>query len=208
MTVDWVFISVSMFCCFHRPGLALESLQPFPHQLQKVLVADLQVVRGDDCLVDLARQELLPRRLGERRVGGLEKTALARNGFDAPLALQFGVGLGHCIAIDAQLLRQRAEGGKRLAFPQDARRRRVPDLVNQLEIDRFAGLEIDLEDHSCVMPLTVIGQYDSYRLRQGRFDWMRRYPPRVSSRMLAADARRRISAGQSTSPSLPRQLCA
>ena len=66
------------------------------------------------------RQELLPRLLGERRLGGLEETALAGNGFDDPLVLQLGVGLGHRVPVDAQLLRQRAEGRKRLARPQGA----------------------------------------------------------------------------------------
>jgi len=42
-----------------------------------------------------------------------------------------------------------------LALPQGARRRREPDLVDQLEIDRLARLEIDLKKHGA--PLTVIG---------------------------------------------------
>ena len=48
--------------------------------------------------------------------------------------------------------------GQRLAGAQPAGSGGVADLVGQLEINRLAGLEIDLKDHSC---LTVIQHYDS-----------------------------------------------
>src|SRR5690349_15048422 len=76
-----------------------------------------------------------------------QKKALARNRLDNPLAFQLSVSLGNSVAINAQFLGEWTKGGQRLAFTQPARRRGIAYLVGQLEINRFTGLKINLENH-------------------------------------------------------------
>ena len=71
------------------------------------------------------------------------------HGLDDALTLELSVGLGDGIAVDAQFLGQRTEGRQGIAGAQPARGGREPDLIGQLEVDRFPGLEIDLKDHNC-----------------------------------------------------------
>ena len=129
-------------------GFALEIVQPLFYHREKRLAIHLQMVRGDHSLVYFAQQKFLADTLGERRAVFLQKAAFPRKDFDDPLALQLGIGLGDRIAIEAQFLGQRPDGRQGLTRSQGARRRRVADLIHQLSINRFAGFEIDLEQHS------------------------------------------------------------
>jgi len=128
--------------------LALKELNPFLDQLQKGRGGDLQLMRGDEGLVDPADEDLVARFLSKGGDVFLEETALAGHGFDHAQALQFGVGLGDGVAVEAQLLGQRADGGERFAGLERARGGGVTDLIDQLEIDGLAGLEIDLKCHT------------------------------------------------------------
>jgi len=96
--------------------------------------------------------------LGESGMVGLEETAFARQGFDEALGFKLGVGSGDGVAVDAQFLGERAEGGERIAGAQAPGSGGVADLVGQLQIDRLARLEINLKDHNVS---TVTQHYDS-----------------------------------------------
>jgi hypothetical protein len=128
--------------------LALEVVEPFPDEGEKGVAFHGEVVRGDDGFVNFLDQNFLACGLGERRVGFLEKAALAGNGLDDALAFEFGIGLGDGVAVDAQFLGERADGGQRFAGAQPAGGRRVTDLVHQLQIDRLAGFKIELQEHT------------------------------------------------------------
>ena len=143
-------------------GLLLfgEVVEAVSDEREEVLAADLQVVRGDDGLVDLRGEQVVTGGFLEQRVAVFEEAAFARKRLDDALRFEFGVGLGDGVAVDAELLGERADAGERLAGPQRAGRGGGPDLVRDLEIDREAGLEVELKEHeggaSC-----VIGLYDS-----------------------------------------------
>ena len=57
-------------------------------------------------------------------------------------------GAGKTTTIKCLLNLLRPDGRQGLTRSQGARRRRVADLIHQLPINRFAGFEIDLEQHS------------------------------------------------------------
>ena len=133
------------------PDFAFEVIEPFLDQRQEPFAVHLQVMRHDHGLINFREQQLLADLFGERRIVFLQKTAFAGNGLDDALAFQFGVGLGDGVAVDAQFLGQRADGRQRFAGPQRARSRRVADLVHQLQIDRLAGLEINLKNHGVLL---------------------------------------------------------
>jgi len=128
-------------------GFALEEIKPFPDQRQELFAVHLQVMRHDHGFVNFRRQQFLADLFVERGIAFLQETALARNRLDDALAFQFGVGLGDGVAIDAQFLGQRADGRQRFAGTQRAGGRRVADLVHQLQVNRLAGLEINLKYH-------------------------------------------------------------
>ena len=129
-------------------GFALEIIEPLLDHLQKSFPTDLQVMGGDHGLIDFLQQQFFADNFREGRVVLFQKTAFAGNGFDDALAFEFRVGFGDGIAIDAQFLGQRADGRQRFAGAQFSRGRGVADLVGQLEVNRFARLEINLKHHS------------------------------------------------------------
>jgi len=71
---------------------------------------------GHDRAVDLLHEQIVAGGLGEEGIGFPEKAALAGQGFDDALAFQLGVGLGNGVAVDAEFLGQRPDGGQGLAI--------------------------------------------------------------------------------------------
>ena len=142
-------VECSLCCSFVLSFLclALEVVEPFLDQGQEFFAVHLQVMRHDHGLVNFRRQQFLADLFVERRIAFLQEAALAGNRLDDALPLQFGIGLGDGVAIDAQFLGQRADGRQRFAGTQRARSRRLTDLVHQLQINRLAGLEINLKNH-------------------------------------------------------------
>ena len=94
---------------------ALKELDSVLNQAQKNLGADLHLMCGDHGFVDFGHQQLVAGFLGQRAFIFLEKAALSGDGFDDAQALQLGVSLGDRVAIDAQFLSQRTNGGERIA---------------------------------------------------------------------------------------------
>ena len=126
---------------------ALEEPDSFFNQAQKNLGADLHLVRRDHGFIYSGRQHLVADLFCERTLVFLEKTSFSGDGFDDAQALQLRVSLGHGVTIDAQLLGQRTNGRERFPRPQGPGRGGVTDLIDQLEINRFAGLEINVKQH-------------------------------------------------------------
>jgi hypothetical protein len=126
---------------------ALEELNSFLNQAQKNFGANLHLVRGDHGFVYFGHQQLVPDLLRQRTFVLLEKAALPGDSFDDAQALQLGVSLGDGIAIDTQFLGQRTDGRERISRPQGPGSGGITDLINQLEINRFAGLKIDAKHH-------------------------------------------------------------
>ena len=142
---------------------ALEKLYSLLDQAQKNLGADLHLVRGDHRFVYSGHQQLVADFFGQRAFIGLEKAALSGDGFDDAQAFQLGVSFGDGVAIDAQFLGQRTNGGKRVARAQAAGSSGIADLIHQLEINRFAGLKINAKHH-------CLPSYDSGTVGQLRKD--------------------------------------
>jgi len=65
--------------------------------------------------------------------------------FDYTEAFQLGIRFGDRVAVEMKFFRQRPDGRERLARLQCARCGSSLSLVDELEIDRHAGLEIDLK---------------------------------------------------------------
>ena len=103
-------------------GLLLfgEVVEAVSDEREEVLAADLQVVRGDDGLVDLRGEQVVTGGFLEQRVAVFEEAAFARKRLDDALRFEFGVGLGDGVAVDAELLGERADAGERPAGPQRA----------------------------------------------------------------------------------------
>lgn len=139
-----------------RGLFAFEEAGSLLNQAEKILRADLHLVRCDNSFIYSGHQQFVPGFFAQRAFIGLEKAPLSSDGFDDAQALQLGISLGDGIAIDAQFLGQRSNGRERVAMPQSAGRGGITDLIDQLEINRFARLEIDTKDHA----LTVIEHYD------------------------------------------------
>src|SRR5215831_18717683 len=130
-------------------GLAFEVIETlFDHAAESVTI-DLKVMSRDNGFIDLLQQQLVSNRFGERSVVLLQKAAFARDGLDYALAFQFSVRLGDGISVHAQLLGQWTNGRQWFTGTQPARRRGVTHLIDQLQINRFARLEIDLKQHNC-----------------------------------------------------------
>src|SRR5437870_535307 len=87
----------------------LEGGEAFLNEREKFVVVYLQVMRGDDGLVDLLFQQVVAGSFFERRVSFFEKAALTRHGLNDTLTLQRGVSLGDGVAVDAKSLGQRAD---------------------------------------------------------------------------------------------------
>jgi hypothetical protein len=107
------------------------------------------MVRHDDRLVDFLDQQLAADFLAQGRVVLFQETSLAGQRLDHTQAFQFGIGLRDRITVEVKLFRERPDGGERLAWPQCPRCRRNLNLIDQLEIGRFSGLEIDLKKQIC-----------------------------------------------------------
>ena len=127
--------------------LAVEKEDSFLKQAPQNLRADLHLVRRDHCFVDSGHQQLVADLFGQRAVIFLEKAAFASDGFDHAQALQLGVSLGDGVAIDAQFLGQRPNGRERVSRTQSPGSGGITNLIDQLEINWFAGLKIDVKHH-------------------------------------------------------------
>ena len=126
---------------------ALEELDSFLQQAPQNLRADLHLMRRDHGFVESGHQQLVADLFGERAVIFLEKAAFSGDGFNHAQAFQLGVSLGHGVAVDAQFLGQRTNGRERVSRTQGPGSGRITDLIDQLEINRFAGLKIDVKHH-------------------------------------------------------------
>ena len=130
-------------------ALVLERVESVLGELKELVPADLQVMRVHDDVVERLGEQLAAHVLPERRVALVaDEAALAGDGLDDALALELGVGLGDGVAVDAQLLGQRPDAGKRLARLHRAGRGGDLHLVHELQVDGLAGLEVELESHT------------------------------------------------------------
>src|SRR2546425_9475251 len=127
---------------------------------QELAPVDVEVMRVHYRFVDRFRQEPPPHVFLERRAIGPNEAALPDNRLDDALAFELGVCLRDGIAVHAQFLGQRPNGRQGLAGLQRAGRGRKLYLIDQLQVDGFARLEIELEQH-----VTVLGQYDNLSFR-------------------------------------------
>ena len=131
---------------------ALEEFKPFLHLVQKVIAGDLEMVGLHDGVIDRFVEELLPHLFFEGRIIFTEEAAFAGDRFDDALFLEFGIGLGDGVAVDAELFGDGADGWEGFAGPEGAGGGGGFELIDELEVDRFAGSEIEVEDHK----LTVL----------------------------------------------------
>jgi hypothetical protein len=74
--------------------------------------------------------------------------SLAGQRLNHALTLELGIRLSDGVSVEAQFFRKRPDRGQCLARLQCSRRRGGPDLIDQLEIGRFAGLEVDLKEQA------------------------------------------------------------
>src|SRR4051812_13649042 len=100
----------------------------------------------DDRGIDGLREELALGALAQRRPRVAQEAALAGDGLYDALVLQLRVGLGDRVAVQPELLGERANGGERLAGTQRPGCRSGADLLDDLKIRRHAGLEVDLKE--------------------------------------------------------------
>ena len=114
---------------------ALEFVESFFGETEKLGLVDLQVMRVDDGIVDRLGDQLAPDVLPERRAVRPDETALPGERLDDALALQLRVRLRDRIAVDAQLLGQRADAGERIALANGAGGGRRFHLIDQLQVD-------------------------------------------------------------------------
>lgn len=98
---------------FGLGALVFEIVEALVDQLEKGLAADLQVVRLHR-RVDIRGHQALADLLLEGGVVGFKGSSrFARDGLDDTLRFELGVCFGHGVAIEPELLGQRADGRKR-----------------------------------------------------------------------------------------------
>src|SRR5581483_603839 len=129
--------------------LAGEEVLSLAGQFQEGIAIDLELMGGDEGLVDGFDQEFAAGVFGQEGVVFLEKAAAAGGGFDDAEAFELGVGLGEGVAVDMEFLGQLADGGERFAWLEGAGGGGIADLIDNLEVNRHAGLEIELEEQRC-----------------------------------------------------------
>jgi hypothetical protein len=139
------FPSAGLF--FGFAGFAFKEIEPLLDERKKRVAPDLQVMRSDDGFVNFAEQQFVADLFFERRIIFGKETAFALKRLDDALTFEFGVGFGDGIAIDAQFLRQWANGRQRVSRPQGPGSGGITDLIDQLEINWFASLKIDVKHH-------------------------------------------------------------
>ena len=81
-------------------------------------------------------------RVLQREHIGTDKAAFAGDGVDDALTLQFLIGFGYRIGIDAHLPSQCAHRGKLLVLIQNPEQRQADDLFLQLFIERYPALQV------------------------------------------------------------------
>src|SRR5258708_21043880 len=77
-----------------------------------------------------------------------EETAASGKSFDDAEAFQFGISFGDGVAVDAKLFCKRSDGPERFTGAECAGSSGGLDLLDQLQVDREAGFEIDLQQHA------------------------------------------------------------
>src|SRR4051812_2525557 len=144
------FIAVSdLLLVLVGPPPISEGGHTFVHELQEFLVGYLEVVSLHESLVDLLPDEFATHVLTQPGMVLLEERTAPGLSFDDAEVLQFGVGFGYGVAVDPQFLRKGSDRGKSLARLKGTRGCRGLDLVDELEVDRFPRLVIQLKDHCC-----------------------------------------------------------
>jgi hypothetical protein len=122
-------------------------LDALGRQAHKLCLGNTQVMGLHDGLVDLLSQELEAHVLAEGRRPRREERPAAGLGRHHALRLELGEGLGDCVAVDAQLLGQGTYPRQDIARLQGTGRGGGLHLVDQLQVNRFAALERDVESH-------------------------------------------------------------
>src|SRR3954451_164052 len=135
----------------------LERVEALFDEADEVGPADLQMVRLHHRVVYRVGEQLEADGFLVRRVGLADEASLAGDGLDHALAFQLGVRLRHRVAIDAKRFGERKDRGGRLTGARPARGRGGLHLVDHLQVDRFAGLEIELELHRLSYDSRTVG---------------------------------------------------
>src|SRR3954469_19781432 len=136
----------------------LEGVEPFVGEAEEIRLADLQVMRLHHRVVHRLRQQLQAHFFFVGGAVGANEAALAGQRLDDALVLELGVGPRYRVAIDAKFFRQRPDRWQRLTGMDRAGGRRGFDLVDELEIDRLAGFETEIESHHCTNCHMTVGQ--------------------------------------------------
>jgi hypothetical protein len=132
-----------------------ESFEAFVEQGAEVVVADLQVVGCDDHGVQFSGEAVGSDGLAELGgAAGLEEATGTLAGLDDAFGFEFGVGAGGGVAVDAEFLGEGADGGEGLTWAERAAGGGVLHLLDDLEVDRDAGLEVDVGEHGDVETLS------------------------------------------------------
>ena len=119
----------------------------------------LEMVRVHDHVVDVGDEQLAAGILPQRRRRRPHEAATSRLRLDDPFRLELPVGLSDRVAVDAKVLRQRADGGERITRPQQSRGGGGLHLVDQLKVDGLGRLEVDLEQHVTAYCHMTVGQF-------------------------------------------------
>src|SRR5262249_10393021 len=130
-------------------------------------------MRVDDGIVNRVGDEPSPDVLPKRRAIRPHEAALSGERLDHALALQLRVRFCDRVAIDAELFGEGADARQRIARSYGTRRRGRLDLIDELQVDGFRRLEVEVKQHGqpslardevseiWLNGPTVIGRYDS-----------------------------------------------
>ena len=111
---------------FMGAPFVVEHIQSFMDQFEEFIAGHLQMVRLHDGLVDVLDQQLAPDFLAQCRLIFFQETTPPRQRLNHAQAFELRIGFGDGVAIDAQFLRQRTDGGERLTGLAAPRKRRRP----------------------------------------------------------------------------------
>src|SRR5262245_55105151 len=132
-------------------ALVRERVVAFFRQTQEIAAREQQVMCLDHRFVDGFRQRLPAGVLLHGGLHGTDEAALAGVCLDDTLGLELRVGLGDGVAVDAQLFGERPDRRQALAGAHRTGGRRGLYLVSELQVNRFARLEVDRESHSATV---------------------------------------------------------
>ncbi len=98
-------------------------------------------------LIDFRDEKLAADFFADSSVVFFKEAAAAGLCFDDAETFELGVGFGDGVAIDAKFLRKRSNGRQRFAGSKSTGSGGGFDLIHYLEVDGFAGFEVDLKEH-------------------------------------------------------------